>query len=561
MNGARWPDPVVAATMVRPRALWHTFAMTRLMTRVANPGVHLAGIQWRWVIPAGAGAAATAVAVWVALVSGYSALLAALTHGAPTWDRVGQFGAQGAWAVPMLTLALTALTAAWVARRCGDRAALHGALVGLVAAPASLLLWGSFHGAPGPWEWAAILLTAAAGWAGGLEARSAVAGREALYRASRAIASARSAQGIVDGVGAHLARSRADHAALWSIAERRADGASAEISLLATWPADASGPWSPGRRVREREWPILARLRRDAPTTIMVGALPPPERAAWERLGARAVVLLPLIAPGGAWVGLLTVIGPTARTLSGGAAEGYNAIGAQAALALENLRLVERGRQLGILEERQRLAREIHDAIKQQVFAAGMQLAAGRALLDRDPAGARERLAQADLLVRGAQDELAAVIEELRPAALEGRGLVATLRAYSATWSRQSGIPCAVAVRGERPLPLKVERALYRVAQGALANVARHSGATAVMVELDAMSDTAALLVSDNGRGFVPEVVRGRGYGLESMRERALALGGHLEVASTLGAGTRVTCHCPLAGPDEGRGEDGWASR
>jgi NarL family two-component system sensor histidine kinase LiaS len=277
-------------------------------------------------------------------------------------------------------------------------------------------------------------------------------------------------------------------------------------------------------------------------------ALPGEERATWARLGIRSAVVVPLIGRDGGWLGLITMAYPSARGLGGGAAGGYLAIGAQAALALENLQLVEQGRQIGALAERQRLAREIHDSVKQQVFATGMQIGAALALIERDPVAAKARLAEADALVRQAQDELAAVIHELRPATLDGRGLAVTLREYAARWSRQSDIAAEVRVAEGCAIPLETEQALFRVAQEALANVARHSGAATAMIELACDDGEATLRVTDDGRGFVAGALDGRGYGLASMGERVAALGGRVTVESAPGEGTRVTCTCPLGG-------------
>jgi signal transduction histidine kinase len=137
----------------------------------------------------------------------------------------------------------------------------------------------------------------------------------------------------------------------------------------------------------------------------------------------------------------------------------------------------------------------------------------------------------------------------------------AVLREHAAAWSRQSDIPIDVRVRGERATPLEVEQALYRVAQEALANVARHSRASAASLELAWQDGAVTLRVADDGRGFAPAEVRGDGYGLSSMSERVAALGGRVTVESAPGQGTRVTCTCPLDGGHEGRAGAGWPHR
>ena len=217
---------------------------------------------------------------------------------------------------------------------------------------------------------------------------------------------------------------------------------------------------------------------------------------------------------------------------------------------LENL-LQARG-ELATLEARNRFARDLHDSVKQQVFATSLQIAAARALIKRDTESAQDHLSQADELVRQAQKELNVLIAEMRPAALEGKGLASALREYVERWSKGAEIPADLRVQGERETPLEVEQALFRVAQEALANVARHSGAQHAEVDLVYAASTATLRVSDDGRGFDPAEGTGGGFGLQSMRERLVRLGGHVDVESAPGKGTRVTGVCPL-GEERGR--------
>jgi NarL family two-component system sensor histidine kinase LiaS len=142
--------------------------------------------------------------------------------------------------------------------------------------------------------------------------------------------------------------------------------------------------------------------------------------------------------------------------------------------------------------------------------------------------------------VRQAQQELTGLIQELRPAALEDKGLTTALREYVADWSRQSNIAAEVRVRSEQSLPLLLEQTLFRVTQETLSNIARHSGATAMEVYLAWEGDQVTLTISDNGRGFNPATANGKGVGLRSMRERVEAVGGQLTVTSQPGAGTQV---------------------
>ncbi len=214
------------------------------------------------------------------------------------------------------------------------------------------------------------------------------------------------------------------------------------------------------------------------------------------------------------------------------------------AAELENL-LQTRG-ELATLEARNQFARDLHDSVKQQVFATSLQIAAARAMIEKDTGSAESHLSQADELVRQAQKELNVLIQEMRPAALEGKGLATALGEYVTRWSDGAEIPIDFRVQGEREVPLEAEQALFRIAQEALANVARHSEAGQVEVDLVYTRDTVTLRVSDDGRGFDPSRNPGGGFGLQSMRERLVRLGGHVNVESAPGKGTRVEGFCPL---------------
>ena len=147
-----------------------------------------------------------------------------------------------------------------------------------------------------------------------------------------------------------------------------------------------------------------------------------------------------------------------------------------AAIALTNARLYERSRELTIAEERSRLAHELHDAVSQKLFSLRLTAQAAAALVDRDPARAKGELQQVAALAAEAADELRAVVVELRPAALDEDGLVATLRTQVQVLDRAHTARVTFASRGVRALPAAQEEALLRVAQEALHNALRHSG-------------------------------------------------------------------------------------
>jgi len=216
--------------------------------------------------------------------------------------------------------------------------------------------------------------------------------------------------------------------------------------------------------------------------------------------------------------------------------------------------LIQTRQEFATLEARNRFARDLHDSVKQQVFATSLQVAAARALIGRDTEAAGAHLEQAEELARQAQRELNVLIHEMRPAALEGKGLATALQDYVRDWSQRAEIPAEVHVRGERETPLDVEQALFRVAQEALANVAKHSSAKNVEVDVIYDARTLTLRVTDDGRGFDP-ASPGEGFGLQSMHERLVRLGGRVNVDSTPGKGTRIECVCPLRSSSPKKGE------
>lgn len=204
--------------------------------------------------------------------------------------------------------------------------------------------------------------------------------------------------------------------------------------------------------------------------------------------------------------------------------------------------------ELAVLEERNRLARDLHDSVKQHVFANALLVRAARKLVHRDPDRAQAHLADAEQLADQAQQELVALIRALRPAAIADKGLAAALSDYASGWQRRMGVDVEVRVQGARTTPLDSEATLFRVGQEALSNVARHSNAQRVEICLAWSEEQARLTIHDDGDGFDAGRVGGKGVGLASMRERVEALGGTLVVSSS-SSGTTVEASVPLTVP------------
>ncbi|MEV5667104.1 GAF domain-containing sensor histidine kinase [Streptomyces flaveolus] len=218
-----------------------------------------------------------------------------------------------------------------------------------------------------------------------------------------------------------------------------------------------------------------------------------------------------------------------------------------AAIALTNARLYERSRELTIAEERSRLAHELHDAVSQKLFSLRLTAQAAATLVDRDPARAKGELQQVAQLAAEAADELRAAVVELRPAALDEDGLVATLRTQIQVLDRAHTARVTFTGHGVKALHAAQEEAVLRVAQEALHNALRHSGAEHVDVTLTRRGPGAVLRVTDDGSGFDPRTVRraGRHLGLVSMRDRANGAGGTLTVESAPGKGTTIEMEVP----------------
>ena len=195
--------------------------------------------------------------------------------------------------------------------------------------------------------------------------------------------------------------------------------------------------------------------------------------------------------------------------------------------------------ELAVLEERNRLARDLHDSVKQQVFAISMQLSAARTCMSESDK-AYEPVKQAERLAQQAGAELTTLIRELRPPELERKNLTTAIREHVGEWSRQNKIEAEINLDENISVDLQAEQALFRVLQEALANVARHSQASKVAITLKSEKKHVTLIIEDNGLGFEAEKIV-KGVGLDSMQERLAAMNGNLEISSRKAQGTRVT--------------------
>jgi signal transduction histidine kinase len=226
-------------------------------------------------------------------------------------------------------------------------------------------------------------------------------------------------------------------------------------------------------------------------------------------------------------------------------------LAAHAAIALVNARLYERSRELSIVEERQRIARELHDAVTQKLFSLRLTADAAATLVVRDSARAVEELGTVRRLAAEVADELRAIVVGLRPVDLAGDGLDVALRKQAELLDRVHGAAVRFSGGPVPRLTAAAEEAAYRTAQEALHNALRHGSPSTVEIRLDASGGAVRLEVVDDGRGFDPGPAGAAGrLGLASMRDRARAAGGRLELRSSPGAGTTVRLLLPVGGCD-----------
>jgi signal transduction histidine kinase len=218
-----------------------------------------------------------------------------------------------------------------------------------------------------------------------------------------------------------------------------------------------------------------------------------------------------------------------------------------AAVAIEKTRLYDRARELSIVEERNRLARELHDAVTQKLFGLTLTAEAAATVIDRDPAAAKAEIERLQQLTREAMEELRSLIFELRPPAAESEGLATALRKHVDVLRRVHGAAVDIRLRGEAEAREESDGEVMRIAQEALQNALRHANAKRIDVSLDEDDGHVRLAVADDGDGFDPSApgLRSRRLGLTSMEERARALGGTLAIDSRPGAGTTVRLEVP----------------
>lgn len=252
-------------------------------------------------------------------------------------------------------------------------------------------------------------------------------------------------------------------------------------------------------------------------------------------------------------LGVLVAINSTDHRLKPEHTAFLSILGAFAATAIANARLIEESRYALLASERERISREMHDGISQSLFSISLGLDLCRKQVVRDPEGVARRLEEIQELLRGSMGELRRYIYDLRPAKLQELGLVDSIDLWIREVTAGRAISGSVEVRGE-PVTLgpTAEACLYRVAKEAVSNAVRHSGAERFTVTIEYTDGKVCLRVADDGDGFVPEAaleaLPGTRMGLRSMQERVSTEGGTLMIESAPGEGTVICAELPTGG-------------
>jgi len=223
----------------------------------------------------------------------------------------------------------------------------------------------------------------------------------------------------------------------------------------------------------------------------------------------------------------------------------------QAAITMVNAELYKSAQALAALQERQRLAQNLHDAVNQSLFSAGLIADVLPRIWDQGQDVARQSLDELSRLTRGAMAEMRALLAELRPAALTDADLGDLLRLLGNAFAGRTNIPTKVTVSGEGSLPADVQVTLYRICQEAITNIGKHAQAGSVLITLLHEGRAVDLRIADDGQGFDPQVIVAGHYGLSMMRERAQGIGAQLMITSKPGEGSEIHIRWPADNPEE----------
>ncbi|WNC15845.1 sensor histidine kinase [Brevibacillus brevis] len=223
-------------------------------------------------------------------------------------------------------------------------------------------------------------------------------------------------------------------------------------------------------------------------------------------------------------------------------------------LSNHNAALADQLRQAAVTEERQRLARELHDAVSQQLFAIAMTTAALKRLIEKNPQRAAQQIELVEEMAAAAQAEMRALLLHLRPATLQNKSLKEAIIELLDELTRKNDMEITWEIEAVEGLPSGIEDHLFRILQESLSNTLRHARASQIAVKLFTLQDQVRLRVTDDGVGFDPDGEKLTSYGLRSMQERVTEVGGSMEIYSAIGKGTQIEVRIPLVSQSEREG-------
>ncbi len=377
-----------------------------------------------------------------------------------------------------------------------------------------------------------------------------------LYEVDRSIRAESNLERLLEGVLSRIQeRVRAEASAVYLSDD--------EDRLVLAWGRNASGETvRPGL---EHGWSVgnLARLAAQRREPLLVNDLelettlesPDGERVLIAQtddpvlVNAKAVLALPMMSEN-ELVGVIVLADTTKNAFDARELPLLGLLANQVTLAVRNAQAYLYSEELAIFDERNRIAREIHDGIAQSLAFTAMKLDLAERILERDPERVRQELIESKTTLREQIKEVRRSIFALRPLDLERLGFQETVRQYVKDFGEQNGVKTALEINGEPKLSPTNEAVMFRILQEALNNVAKHSRAKQVNVTITASSGSTLLTVGDDGVGFDPKALTGvvssvGGLGLQQMRERVEARGGRFEYLSSPGAGAKVIATLP----------------
>jgi signal transduction histidine kinase len=347
---------------------------------------------------------------------------------------------------------------------------------------------------------------------------------------------------VAEAIGALMGRERVVGVGVWRTEPLDRDSAAEPIG---TWEAEGSRTFPAATLLKAVGWA----MDRNHARNLVAETLGPEARRTWAEAGVRSAFVGPLISMGGEHLGFLLVGFRRTTLFTGASRRRVLSAAAAAGLALEK---AERDKRIGVMEERERVRREIHDSIIQELGTVDAQLDAAELAYE---AGIPERVGVHIERARGgnrrATTEARRLVNELGAEEHDGSILPEALAVLTRRFSEESGIDAIFGVSGEvRQLDPHTEHSLKRVAQEALSNARKHSGASRVSVSLAFWEDRVTLEIADDGVGLRSEEengkpVEGGGFGMRSMQERVEGIGGSLVVHSLRGTGTRILVEAP----------------